>query len=321
MILGGALFVIMLAPGTLRAIEHSLVRFIAAPHEMSADGTGLMGVVRATLSEVGLALLMPLGLLVVLALFSGFVQHGFLFSAEQLVPKLDKISPMAGFKRLFSMKSMVEFIKGLLKLAVVGTVLTLVVMPEISHITDLPTYSIPDLLRYTTGLSGKVLIAALAVVAVIAGLDMFYQRFAHMQSMRMTKQEIRDEMKQTDGDPMIKSRLRQIRMERARRRMMAEVPKATVVVTNPTHFAVALRYVQGESEAPIVVAKGADLVAARIRELAQENEVPIVENPPLARALYATVDLDQPIPNEHYRAVAEIIGYVMKLKQTVRSRA
>jgi flagellar biosynthetic protein FlhB len=150
---------------------------------------------------------------------------------------------------------------------------------------------------------------------------MFYQRFAHMQSMRMTKQEIRDEMKQTDGDPMIKSRLRQIRMERARRRMMAEVPKATVVVTNPTHFAVALRYVQGETEAPIVVAKGADLVAARIRELAQENEVPIVENPPLARALYATVDLDQPVPSEHYRAVAEIIGYVMKLKQRVRGRA
>jgi flagellar biosynthetic protein FlhB len=134
----------------------------------------------------------------------------------------------------------------------------------------------------------------------------------------MSKQEIRDEMKQTDGDPMIKSRLRQIRMERARRRMMAEVPKATVVVTNPTHFAVALRYEQGTMDAPTVVAKGADLVAARIRELATENEVPIVENPPLARALYATVDIDQPIPSEHYRAVAEIIGYVMRLKQKVR---
>lgn len=321
MILGGALFVIMLAPGTLRSIEHTLVRYIAEPHLMTVDGAGLTGALRATLGDVGLALVMPFGLLVVLALFSGVVQHGVLFSAEQLIPKLDKISPMAGFKRLFSMKSMVEFIKGLLKLAVVGTVLALVVIPELSRFTDLPTYSVPDLLRYTAALSGRVLIAALAVVAVIAGLDMFYQRFAHMQSMRMTKQEIRDEMKQTDGDPMIKSRLRQIRMERARRRMMAEVPKATVVITNPTHFAVALRYVQGETEAPILVAKGADLVAARIRELAQDNEVPIVENPPLARALFATVDLDQPIPTEHYRAVAEIIGYVMKLKQRVRGRA
>jgi flagellar biosynthetic protein FlhB len=321
MILGGALFVIMLAPGTLRSIEGSLVRFIADPHEMSVDGAGLTGVLRGTLSDVALALLMPLGLLLLLALFSGFVQHGALFSAEQLMPKLDKISPMAGFKRLFSMKSMVEFIKGLLKLVVVGTVLTLVVMPELSHITALPGYSAPDLLRFISGLSGKVLIAALAVVAVIAGLDMFYQRFAHMKSMRMTKQEVRDEMKQTDGDPMIKSRLRQLRMERARRRMMAEVPKATVVVTNPTHYAVALRYVAGEMEAPILVAKGADLVAARIREVAQENEIPIVENPPLARALFATVDLDQSIPAEHYRAVAEIIGYVMKLKQVVRGRA
>jgi flagellar biosynthetic protein FlhB len=257
----------------------------------------------------------------VLALFSGFVQNGVLFSAEQLMPKLDKISPMAGFHRLFSTKAVVELVKGVLKLAVVGTVLTMVVMPHLAHITELPGYTVPDLLIYTGKLAGKVLLASLAVITVIAGLDMFYQRFAHMKSLRMSKQEIRDEMKQTDGDPMIKSRLRQIRMERARRRMMAEVPKATVVITNPTHFAVALRYEQSKMEAPIVVAKGADVVAARIRELAQENDVPIVENPPLARALYATVDLDHPVPSEHYRAIAEIIGYVMKLKQKVRGRA
>jgi flagellar biosynthetic protein FlhB len=320
MILGGTLFVIMMAPATLRAIERAMLRFIESPHAFTVE-SGLSGAVRSAMSEVGMALLLPLGLLLVLALFSGFVQHGVLFSAEQLVPKLEKISPAAGFKRLFSTKALVELLKGLLKLAVVGTVLTMVVWPQLAHITELPGYSMPDLLVYTGKLAGKVLLASLAVITVIAGLDMFYQRFTHMQSLRMSKQEIRDEMKQTDGDPMIKSRLRQIRMERARRRMMAEVPKATVVVTNPTHFAVALRYEQGKMEAPVVVAKGADLVAARIRELAQENEVPIVENPPLARALYATVDLDQPVPSEHYRAVAEIIGYVMRLKHKVGAGA
>jgi flagellar biosynthetic protein FlhB len=318
MILGGTLFVIMLAPSTLRTIEAALVRFIAAPDQITVEGTGLAGPLHALLGQVAMALLLPLGLFLVLALFSGFVQHGVLFTAEQIIPKLEKISPAAGFRRLFSMKALVEFIKGLLKIAVVGAVLTMVVMPQLSHLTQLPHYAVPDLLVYVGKLAGKILLASLAVVTVIAGLDMFYQRFDHMKSLRMSKQEIRDEMKQTDGDPMIKSRLRQIRMERARRRMMAEVPKATVVVTNPTHFAVALRYEQGTMDAPTVVAKGADLVAARIRELATENEVPIVENPPLARALYATVDIDQPIPSEHYRAVAEIIGYVMRLKQKVR---
>ena len=320
MIFGGTMFVIMLAPATLRSIEQTMLRFIESPHLITVEGSGMTSALSAAMSEVGLALLLPMGLLLVLALLSGFIQNGVLFSAESLIPKLDKISPAAGFKRLFSAKAVVELLKGVLKLIIVGTVLTMVVRPELTHITALLDYAIPDLMRYTTKLAGKVLMASLAIIAVIAALDMLYQRFAHMQSMRMSKQEIRDEMKQTDGDPIIKNRLRQIRMERARRRMMAEVPKATVVVTNPTHFAVALRYDQADMAAPIVVAKGADLVAARIRELAQANDVPIVENPPLARALFATVDLDQPIPSEHYRAVAEIIGYVMKLKQKVRGR-
>ena len=320
MIFGGTLFVVMLAPDILRTISATMRSFLESPHLMTVEGSGMTAVLRAAMSEVGLALLIPMGLLMVLALLSGFVQTGMLFSTESLMPKLDKISPAAGFKRLFSTKAVVELLKGILKIVIVGAVLTMVVMPELTKITELLAYSIPDLMVYTTKLSGKVLMASLAVIAVIAGLDILYQRFAHMQSMRMSKQEIRDEMKQTDGDPLIKSRLRQIRMERARRRMMAEVPKATVVVTNPTHFAVALRYEQADMAAPIVVAKGADLVAARIRELAQEHNVPIVENPPLARALFATVDLDQPIPSEHFRAVAEIIGYVMKLKQKVRGR-
>lgn len=156
--------------------------------------------------------------------------------------------------------------------------------------------------------------ATLSVVAALAALDMLYQRFRHMQGLRMSRQELKDELKQTDGDPTIKARLRQLRMERARKRMMAKVPEATVVVTNPTHYAVALKYVREQMEAPVVVAKGMDFVALRIREIAQDNDVPIVENPPLARALYAACDVDRAIKPEHYKAVAEVIGYVLRLK-------
>jgi flagellar biosynthetic protein FlhB len=162
--------------------------------------------------------------------------------------------------------------------------------------------------------ASKMLIAVLAVVTVIAALDMLYQKVQHTKQMRMSRQEIKDELKQTDGDPMVKARLRQIRMERARQRMMQAVPESTVVVTNPTHFAVALKYEHDSMDAPELVAKGADLVAKRIREVAEENDVPLVENPPLARALYGGVEVGQPIPTEHYRAVAEVIGYVMQLR-------
>ncbi|MHA1114018.1 MAG: EscU/YscU/HrcU family type III secretion system export apparatus switch protein, partial [Alphaproteobacteria bacterium] len=154
----------------------------------------------------------------------------------------------------------------------------------------------------------------LAVVSVIAALDYLYQRYEFTKSMRMSRQDLKDELKQTEGDPHVKARLRQIRMERARRRMMAAVPDADVVITNPTHFAVALVYDTETMAAPRLTAKGADRIALRIREVAEDNEVPIVENPPLARALYAGVDLDAEVPPEHYKAVAEVIGYIMRLR-------
>jgi len=160
-----------------------------------------------------------------------------------------------------------------------------------------------------------VLAAVLFVLAIIALLDLLYQRHEHNEQLKMSRQEGKDEYKQTEGDPLVKGRIRQIRMERARKRMMQAVPEADVVITNPTHFAVALKYEHEAMNAPILVAKGADLVAKRIRDLADENDVPIVENPPLARALYAGVELDEEIPQEHYQAVAEVIGYVMRLKR------
>jgi flagellar biosynthetic protein FlhB len=176
---------------------------------------------------------------------------------------------------------------------------------------SLDAVALMDLLR---DLSGRMLVGVLAVVSVIAALDYLYQRFEFTKSMRMSRQELKDELKQTEGDPHVKARLRQIRMERARRRMMAAVPDADVVITNPTHFAVALVYDMETMAAPRLVAKGTDRIALRIREVAEEHDVPVVENPPLARALHAGVELDAEVSPEHYKAVAEVIGYVMRLR-------
>jgi len=160
----------------------------------------------------------------------------------------------------------------------------------------------------------------LALLGITAGLDWFWQRQRFLQRMRMSKQEVKEDFKQSEGDPHIKARLRQLRMERAKRRMMHNVPKATVVVMNPTHYAVALRYESGDTPAPICVAKGLDLIALRIREVAEAHNVPVIEDPPLARALYATTDIDETIPREHYEAVAKVIGFVMQRSQRRRAR-
>jgi flagellar biosynthetic protein FlhB len=185
---------------------------------------------------------------------------------------------------------------------------------RVSDFVALAAVDIFAMLDYLRRETVRLTFIVLLIVTVMAAADYVYQRWSFLQQMRMTKQEVKDEHKQTEGDPMIKSRLRSLRMQRARQRMMAAVPKASVVITNPTHYAVALKYDMDAMGAPILVAKGADLIALRIRELADENEVPIVENPPLARALFATVELDQEVPPEHYKAVAEVISYVMKLK-------
>jgi flagellar biosynthetic protein FlhB len=213
---------------------------------------------------------------------------------------------------LFSSASIVEFLKGLLKMAVVGWACWLVAAPEFER---LPLFILREpaaSLTVIADMTLRMLIAAVAVMTLIAGADLGYQRVRLRKELRMSRTEIRDEYKEQEGDPMVKAKLRQIRQERSRRRMMQAVPKADVVITNPTHYAVALKYDRDTMEAPIVVAKGLDRVALKIREIADANRVPVVENPPLARALHATVDLDDPVPPEHYKAVAEVIGFVWR---------
>lgn len=315
MILGVALVIFIFAGQALEGTARLLLPFWERPDAIPVDADSL----RRTFAGLAFGLikvgLLPLLVLIVAAVAGDLLQRGFLFTAERLKPDLDRLSPLAGAKRLFSSKAVAELAKNLVKLAVVGAVALMVLWPigtDAARLIGLDQAALLDVLRRD---SIRLLIALLAVMAIVAALDYLYQYFEYIRRLRMSKRELREELKQAEGDPLIKSRIRQIRMERARRRMMAAVPKADVVVTNPTHYAVALKYELGKMAAPILVAKGADAVALKIREVAEANRVPIVENPPLARGLYAAVDLDEEVPPEHYKAVAEVIGYVMRLKR------
>ncbi|MEK9969011.1 MAG: flagellar type III secretion system protein FlhB, partial [Ferrovibrio sp.] len=221
--------------------------------------------------------------------------------------------------RLVGLQNIVEFGKNLIKVAGIGGILLAILIPEMDELEVLIDLDLHVILPLCLKIVAKLVGALLGIMFVVAVADYLYQRYNFMKQLRMTKQEVKEEYKEIEGDPMIKARLRQLRMQRARQRMMTAVPQASVVVTNPTHYAVALKYEQGQSEAPMVVAKGADLIALRIRELATKHNVPIVENPPLARALYK-VDLEQEIPVDQFRAVAEIISFVMKLKDGIQTK-
>lgn len=314
MFLAAAIIVLGLAPAMLEDVSRAVTGFIGNAHAIDVSEKALPGLIGHVLSEVAIAVAPVAALLLVAAFAAGVVQNGFLFSAESIKPTLDKISPIAGVKRLFSLKSLAEFAKGVLKLILVGAIAAAVVMPDMAAIETISGIGAGDLLRRIRDVAGTLILAVLAVMTFIAAADFLYQRWEHNKKLRMSRQDLKEEYKQTEGDPIVKQRLRQIRAERSRKRMIAEVPKADVVITNPTHFAVALKYEQGSMGAPTLLAKGVDRAALRIREVAAEHDVPIVENPPLARALYASVDLEEEIPEEHYRAVAEVINYVWKLK-------
>ena len=313
MLLAGTMMV-MLAPMAMDDLGTILGRFLSQSHALPVDGPAILHLGAATMVELAAVMAPVFAMTIIAAIASGFVQHGFLLSTDKLQPKLENISLLKGLKRMFSLKSIVEFIKGILKMAIVGAVAFALIEPEIERITSAIYMAPSDILHLLWTLALRMIAGVCAVVSLIAGIDFLYQRFEFHKSMRMSKQDIKDEMKQTEGDPIIKSRLRQLRIERSRKRMMAAVPEADVVITNPTHYAVALKYTSGEMAAPVVVAKGLDNIALRIRQVAEDSDVPIIENPPLARALHGGVEIDQAIPEDYYRAVAEVIGYVWKLK-------
>ena len=313
-LVGTLVIVSMFAPYLARDMERLLIPFIEHPHAFPMEEADVGRILSEVTISVITSLALPLLMLVLFGVVSGVAQNGIIFTPSKLMPDFSKISPAKGLTRIFSVRNLVEFVKSLFKVGAIGFVIFLILrarMPEYVGLAAVDLLVMMDYLRHQV--VAMVMVVVLMVFA-LAAADFFYQRWTFNQQMRMTKQEVKDEHKQSEGDPMIKGRLRSLRMQRARQRMMQAVPRADVVVTNPTHFAVALKYDMDAMSAPVLVAKGADLVAKRIRDLAEENEVPVVENPPLARALFATVELDQEVPPEHYKAVAEVIGYVMKLK-------
>lgn len=315
MTMGITLVVMIFMAGLGKTLTFDLFKFIEQPHAIALDPLHLRDVFQHLGIEVVYVLAPVLGILMLAGVSGNIIQHRPVLSAERIKPKLSKISLLAGVKRMFSLKSLTEFLKGILKLVLVGSVAFLLVYPEMDELPLVMTYEIPAVLSLLQQQILSLLGGVVAVMGAIAGADFMYQRYNHNKELRMTKQEIKDEHKNSEGDPMIKSRLRALRMQRSRQRMMQAVPSADVIITNPTHYAVALRYKQNEDPAPIVLAIGSDNIALKIREIANENDIPIVENPPLARALHASCELDQEIPYEHFRAVAEIIGYVLKLKK------
>lgn len=319
--IGTALGLVFYLGGPIsRSVGTELLRYIEMPHEYAANAA-LWRAVMGTLGTVAIAFAVPLILLMVAALAGTLSQIGLLFASEKIHPNLENLSPAKGFSRMFSMRGIVEFLKSLVKLASVIAVAALMLRPELNRLPGLSGMDAASLLAELSRLIVRLGFGVFIALTVIAILDYAYQRFSFTKSMRMSKQEVKEEHKQSEGDPMVRARLRQIRMERARKRMMAAVPTASVVVTNPTHVAVALKYDLGGLGAPKVVAKGAELIAQRIREIAREHDVPIIENPPLARALYGSVEVDQEIPAEHYKAVAQIIGYVFRLQGKLKPAA
>lgn len=309
----------MMTDGLVRGVRDVIVVFLERPHLIQIDAGHLSNLAVDLMMDINIMMMPILGLFALASVAASAVQNPIQITFEKLKPDLAKLSPLAGLKRLGSVNSLVEFVKNLVKIMVIGAILFAILWPELDELETLIDLDLSIILPLCMKIVSKVIGALLGIMLIIAVADFLYQKYTFTKQMRMTKQEVKDEHKESEGDPLIKAKLRQLRMQRVRGRMMAAVPEASVVVTNPTHYAVALKYDPDTTEAPVVVAKGADLIAKRIREIATENKVPIVENPPLARALFKT-ELDQPIPVDHFRAVAEVISYVMRLKDGIDTK-
>jgi flagellar biosynthetic protein FlhB len=284
-----------------------------------ADGPGLLALAQSLSYALIAALGVPLLMLALAAIAGNMMQHRLVWSGESLKPKFSKISPAAGAKRIFGKQAAANFAKGIFKLVALGAVMMAVLWPERDRLEAMVRFDPATILGATTSLTLQLLGAVVAMLAVVAIADYFFQYRQWYERQKMSLQEMKQEFKQSEGDPHIKGRIRQLRHARMKKRMMAAVPKASVIITNPTHYAVALSYERG-MPAPICVAKGVDTIAQKIREIANKHDIPIVENVQLARALHATVEIDDEIPVEHYHAVAEIIGYVMGLKRGFSGR-
>jgi len=310
--LAGVFGVLAVAGGSMvQALARQLTPFLASPHGLEVSGGSMQGVMRAMLLAsaplIGAALLTA----AVTGAAGSLGQTGLLFAPSKLAFDLKKLSPLQGWKRLFGADALFQFLKSVAKLLAIAAVVWFVFKPHARELEGLVTLPPAALLPLARDLLMALFVATLIFLLLGAGLDWFWQRLRWTTRMKMSREELRQDYKNSEGDPHVKAKLKQIRMERSRKRMMQAVPTATVVVMNPTHFAVALRYEPGETAAPICVAKGVDKLALKIRDLAREHGVEVIEDPPLARALFASVEVDQVIPRQHFEAVAKIIGFIL----------
>ncbi|MDQ0914246.1 flagellar biosynthesis protein FlhB [Paenibacillus sp. V4I5] len=267
------------------------------------------------LVKQGLIILAPIFILVVLVAFIGnYAQIGFMFIGEPLMMKFNKINPIEGFKRIFSLRTVMDFLKSTLKMLIIGYVVYTTLMGEKAKLLGLGHAPLESTFSFIASLTLKLGIKIGAILIVLAIFDYIYQKYEHEKSLKMSKQDIKDEYKKSEGDPLIKGKIRAKQRQMAMQRMMQEVPKADVIITNPTHFAVALKYDSNNMQAPTVIAKGADYVALKIKEVAKINGIMTMENKPLARAIFAQVEIGESIPAELFQAVAEVLAYVYKVK-------
>ncbi|HZR72751.1 flagellar biosynthesis protein FlhB [Bradyrhizobium sp.] len=317
--ISGATLVLSTFASSIGGIEVPLRNLVANSWMIRTDGPGLLRLAENLEYAVFAAIGIPILMLMLAAIAANILQHRLVWSGESLKPKLSKISPMEGAKRIFGKQALANFGKGLFKLIALGAVMTAILWPERHRLESMLRFDPAAILSVVVSMALHLMGAVVAMLAVVAIADYFFQYRQWYERQKMSLRDMKEEFKQSEGDPHIKGRIRQLRQARMKKRMMAAVPKASVIITNPTHYSVALSYERGMA-APICVAKGVDLIALKIREIAGEHNIPIVENVPLARALYATVEIDDEIPVEHYHAVAEIIGYVMGLKRGVANR-
>ena len=314
MLAGATLMLMTFSTSIGSQLKATMAGLISHAHRIPVDGAGLMQLSSRIGIEVIAAIAIPILLIALFAVGGNLIQHRLVWSGEGLKPKLSKVSPAAGLKRLFSKVALMNFVKGVAKLALLGTVMGILLWPERDRLETMVTIDVAAILPLVTVFTLKMLGFVVVIMAFVAAADFFFQYRQWFERQKMSLREVKEEFKQSEGDPVIKARIRRIREGRMRKRMMAAVPEASVVIMNPTHYAIALKYDRGDN-APVCVAKGIDTIALKIREVAEAHSIPVVENPPLARALHAAVEIDQEIPAEHYRAVAEIIGYVMRLRR------
>ena len=312
-----AAVLVMMGDWMSHSLIQGLVPFLAHPDALRLAGGGGMTVAHMAVSAAAPALTVVLVVAAVAGAAGHVVQTGLIFNPSRLEIKFDKLSPLSGFKRLFGIDSLIHYCKSLLKVAVVSVIAWMIVQPHMHEMEQLAGSDPMTMLPFAINMLKKLAFAVGGFMLAVAGFDWFIQRQRFMARHRMSREEMKEDYRQSEGDPHVKARQKALRMQRARQRMMSAVPKATVVVMNPTHYAVALKYDPDDGAAPQCVAKGMDAIALRIRAVAEEAGVPVIEDAPLARSLFAAVEIEDFIPVAHYEAVAKIIGFIMTKQKKV----